>query len=458
MENTNHTNISKPNQQFVRGWSWGNVNLSNGQIEFTSADQSWFNVPYYGISNVQATNKNEIALEFNLDEDADTREDMLCEMRLYVPNRATADNMEVDGRKEDKSDAESASGKSDRPVKVTTAELLKEEISKLANVGTVSESIAHLSDIQMITPRGKFEVYFMKNQTKIHGQTHNYKISHKNISKVFLLPKPDGHHSFFAVALAHPIRQGNTTHHFLVFQIKNKSERTVTLNLPESESERRELLKVDIPPILTGELVDILAKLFQAVVGIGIVIPGKAFKTGKGTHALKCSLKANEGYLYPLEKSMIFLHKPVLCINLEDVRYVECARVHESNVQQRSFDITVVTKKEEFQFVGIEKSEFENVVTYFSNKKIKLNNKDGGNKVVDIKPSNTTSTNRRQKKLEEKLGEEVPDLPSDESLIDDDDYSSGDGDVDMDGDEASASEEESVQHKKKEIKKGKGKK
>jgi structure-specific recognition protein 1 len=73
MENTNHTNISKPNQQFVRGWSWGNVNLSNGQIEFTSADQSWFNVPYYGISNVQATNKNEIALEFNLDEDADTR-------------------------------------------------------------------------------------------------------------------------------------------------------------------------------------------------------------------------------------------------------------------------------------------------------------------------------------------------------------------------------------------------
>ena len=73
------------------------------------------------------------------------------------------------------------------------AELIKDEIVKKTKIGSVSNSIAHIQDIQMITPRGKFDLYFTKNYLKIHGISFNYQILNKNISKIFLLPKIDKH-------------------------------------------------------------------------------------------------------------------------------------------------------------------------------------------------------------------------------------------------------------------------
>lgn len=299
-------------------------------------------------------------------------------MRLYVPNKGSSDKMEEDDNISDRS------GRSNEDK--TSAEQLKEVLSKHTNIGSVSDSIAHLSDVQMITPRGKFDLYFIKNYIKIRGPSVNYKINHKNINKVFLLPKPDGHHVFFVVGLNNPVKQGNTSYPFFVFHIKNKNERTINLNLPEDEEERKEILKnPSITETYTGELIDIMAKLFQSLVGIGVIIPGKTFKSSTGTYAVKCSIKASEGLLYPLERSLVFVNKPVLSINLEDIRHAQFTRVLESNAPQRSFDMTIATKKEEFQFIGIEKVEYENLINYFTNKKIKIINKDERNNVVDIK-------------------------------------------------------------------------
>jgi structure-specific recognition protein 1 len=304
-------------------------------------------------------------------------------MRLYIPNKAyenDGNENKSDNMDEEKSEEEESVGK-------TSAELIREEITKLANIGSLGESIAVLTEIPMITPRGKFDLHMMKNYLKVHGPSHDYKINYKNISKVFLLPKPDGIHIAFVVGLGNPLRQGNTSYPFLVFQIKNKSERTVKLNLPENSEDRKSILKDDISDEISGELYDILAKLFRALVGVGVVIP-KSFKSVKGKSAIKCSLKANEGYLYPLEKSLIFIHKPVVFIQHDDIKYVECIRVTEANTQ-RSFDLNIVTKKEEFQFLGIERGEFDPLIQYFATKKLKMkNNSEEGNNIVDIKPVN----------------------------------------------------------------------
>ena len=75
MENSfPNNNISKSSSQFIRGWSWGDMKMSSGQIDFYGEGAPWFSIPYHGISNVQqASSKNEIALEFNLDEENDDK-------------------------------------------------------------------------------------------------------------------------------------------------------------------------------------------------------------------------------------------------------------------------------------------------------------------------------------------------------------------------------------------------
>lgn len=72
MEKNNNIKSSSSNQ-FVKGWSWGNIRLKNSAIEFESNNQQWFNIPYNNISNVLLPTKNEIGLEFNLEEEGDIK-------------------------------------------------------------------------------------------------------------------------------------------------------------------------------------------------------------------------------------------------------------------------------------------------------------------------------------------------------------------------------------------------
>jgi structure-specific recognition protein 1 len=304
-------------------------------------------------------------------------------MRLYIPNKSQEENRDEEiEEKKSKSSPKSDLSENDKEgeTKNTMAETIKEDIMKYANIGSLGDSIAHIPEISMLTPRGKFDMYMLKNALKIHGPSHDYKISYKNIARAFLLPKPDGVHLAFVVALNNPIRQGKTVYPFLVFQFKDKApHKPVTLNLPEDEQERKALFKYDIvEPTMTGEVYDNMAKLFKSLIGIAVVIPSKSFRSFRGATSVKCSVKANEGYLYFLEKCLLFIHKPVVYISLEDVKYVECSRVNDSNLQQRTFDFSVFCKKEEIQFVGIEKNELEPITNYFNIKKIRIKSAEGG--------------------------------------------------------------------------------
>jgi|LauGreDrversion4_2_1035121.scaffolds.fasta_scaffold219145_2 structure-specific recognition protein 1 len=60
---------SKNIGSFVKGWSWGEIKISQDQIYFEVSDQSWFTIPYSGISNALVPTKNELGLEFNIEEE-----------------------------------------------------------------------------------------------------------------------------------------------------------------------------------------------------------------------------------------------------------------------------------------------------------------------------------------------------------------------------------------------------
>lgn len=158
---------------------------------------------------------------------------------------------------------------------IMNGEILKSELDNKASLGSSGDIIVILNELPMILPRGKITVHFMKSLFKITGQTYDYKIPYTNFTKAFLLPRQDGDHIAFVIGLKTAMKIGGTNYPFLVFQFKKGSKRTVKINLPEDETQRKELLHAPLSEEITGELFDIMANLLKSIIGINVVIPGK---------------------------------------------------------------------------------------------------------------------------------------------------------------------------------------
>jgi Nucleosome-binding factor SPN, POB3 subunit len=106
----------------------------------------------------------------------------------------------------------------------------------------------------------------------MHGPTFNHIIQYKNISKAFLLPKPDDMHMVFVLGLDKPLRQGKTTYHYLVMQLRKDTDEEVEIKLPQEKISQ--LYGEKLKQKYEGELHDIIAKVFKAIIKINIIIPG----------------------------------------------------------------------------------------------------------------------------------------------------------------------------------------
>lgn len=72
-------------------------------------------------------------------------------------------------------------------------------------------------------------------------------------------------------------------------------------------------------------------------------------------------MKANDGFLYPMDRCFIFIHKPPTYIRYADVTMIEFARVSgekKNDLQggSRTFDLVVSTKSgTDYQFTGLQR-------------------------------------------------------------------------------------------------------
>ena len=447
---------------FIRGLNWGDLKTTEEDIIFSHKSKHWFAMPINTISNIQhISNKNEVALEITQDDQ--NSESNLCELRLFVPDKdfknnkknknpdensqKPEENKESDNDEENKDDDENSNTNNIIDIgEKSRAEIIKDEIVKKAKIGSVSNSIAHIQDIQMITPRGKFDLYFTKNYLKIHGPSFNYQILNKNITKIFLLPKIDKHNHIFVLQLKAYVTQGNTQYPYIIFQIPSDEESSINLNFGEDSSlrEKFEILE-DNNNAIEGKSLDIIAQLFNALIGVGVIIPSQNFTFNTGPY-IKCSYKVNEGVLYPLEKSLLFVHKPVLYILHKDIAKINFARLQESAGQQRTFDIIVKTYKDSYKFSGVDKNEMMSLKKYFEGKKLKITIVDENYNSVDL----NTYTGRRRARVDDG---DVPELPSEEESInedysDDDSYEENENDNNNDDDEEEYENDESKRKKK----------
>ncbi len=324
----------------AKGWSWGEYQLNEGHLQFTVDKKPCFSINYRDIINSSVPGKNEIAFEFQQNETME--DDILCEMRLYLPEADSCDS-------------------------------LTKEISERTEFrGSSVDPLVTLYDLPMIVPRGKYSLDMFQTFMRLHGKTHNYKIMYKNVTKAFLLPKPDGIHIAMVIGLEAPIRQGNTVYPFVVMQFSKDAQESVTINMPAEEIKKN--FGDELGETIEGKSFDVMSKLLKAMVKTMIIIPGN-FKSKNDTSAIKCSVKASEGHLYPLQKSFIFISKPVIYIKFEEIRYIEFARISDESIAtNRLFDLNACTKSGNYQFTGIDREEYQILLEFLQKKKIAVRN------------------------------------------------------------------------------------
>lgn len=333
------------------GGNWGVMDFGLG-LGFSIGDSSVMEIPYGSISQCAVPSKNEIELQFHEDDTVAGDEETLVEMRLYVPPNSEMEGMD--------------------------AEMVKEDILSRANISAVDgQSIVELDETigTFLTPRGRYAIEFYERYLRMHGKTYDYKIMYTNINRCFLLDRPDGISCAFVISLEEPIRQGKQGYPHLVLQLK-KEEMEINVQL---DAKKLASYSGNLAERMTGQIPQLIATLFKYLIDIKVYTSGK-FVTSSGDKAVKCALKAQEGLLYPLEKSFMFIHKPTTFLRYEDVHYVEFQRYSGQSgaAASRNFDLFVKMKGiggdigQEFTFSAIDRREFPELSQFLNTRKMRV--------------------------------------------------------------------------------------
>lgn len=370
----------------LRGWNWGKADLAKSELVFSVRNQPAFEVPYTEISNTNLAGKNEVAVDLSLPADGVENgtnghlggargrgkktggaEDQLVELRFYIPGTTMGKEKNEDGEEED--DAEDK--------EINAAQVFYDTLMDRAEIGDVAgDTFATFLDILHLTPRGRFDIDMYEKSFRLRGKTYDYKIQYDSIKKYFLLPKPDDMHTLITIGLDPPLRQGQTRYPFLVMQFKREEEVTIDLNMTEDDLKNKYGGKLQAhyeSPIAT-----VISKLFIGLSGKKVLQPSRDFSSHHQQSGVKCSIKANEGHLFCLERAFLFVPKPATYIAFDNIVGITISRAGAGGASisaSRTFDISVTLKSGgEHQFSNINREEQKPLEDFFQLKGIKTKN------------------------------------------------------------------------------------
>eukprot|EP00536_Pseudo-nitzschia_multiseries_P001699 jgi/Psemu1/250897/estExt_Genewise1Plus.C_220028 len=346
------------------GTQYGQSKIKGKKLEFevrTGDEMMSMDLAEVSQCVLPGNNRNEVELQFPESDAVEANNDQLVSIRFFIPPDPEADP-------------------SDKTIK-SNAELLQQRIMQMANIRKTTGDVIVEFDLEkgsFLTPRGRYSIELYERFFRMRGQKYDYKIKYDDISRLFLLPKPDDVHMAFVIALDKPIRQGQQRYQYLVLQT-NKDPDEVRVNLDEDTLKKE--YGDDLQPIMRGSLSNLVAKTFKIIAKKKVFIPGK-FSNANQQPCVKCALRANEGLLYPLEKQFVFIHKPPVLIRFNEVESVEFQRYAGGQGSTRNFDLCVGLKasaasasnQQEYVFSGIDRSDYTGLYNFLSTKNIRIKN------------------------------------------------------------------------------------
>ncbi|CAK9435637.1 uncharacterized protein LODBEIA_P03640 [Lodderomyces beijingensis] len=404
----------------LRGWNWGKTDLARNELIFNVNNKPAFEIPYDNISNSNLTGKNEVAVEFNLDGNNNKLGDEVVEMRFYVPGTTVEQETKTikneDGELQEVIDINADSEQN-------AAQAFYEQLKDKADIGQIAgEAIVSFSDALFLTPRGRYDIDMYSTSFRLRGKTYDYKIQYQQIERIFSLPKPDEVHHLMIIQIDPPLRQGQTRYPFLVLQFAKDEETELELNLSDEEfdAKYKDRLKksYDAPTYI------VMAHCLRGLTEKKLFTPG-SFQSRFLQPGISCSLKASEGYLYPLERCFLFVTKPTLYIPYSEISNVVMSRTGGGVSASRTFDleINIIGSTQKHIFGSIDREEQENIERFCKEKGVKVKNEE------------KIAKQRLAKALEQEA-----DMDDDDDDADVDMGSAGEEDSEEDGDFKSGSD------------------
>jgi structure-specific recognition protein 1 len=223
-----------------------------------------------------------------------------------------------------------------------------------------------------VLARGKYDMDMAEDFLTLRGQSYSYKIPYTQISRLFLLPRPGQTAISFVISVDPPIRQGKTGYQHLITQFPAEHETTVTLNLTEAEIAEKYSGKLEKE--MSGATYEVLTRVFKVLSKKRMSIP-KGFRSARQDSCVRCAVGNQEGLLYVLEKSFMFVNKPAMHLRFEDIEHVDLDRTSEgvNSRALKSWDLIVALKNgTQHTFSNVEKSDYEPLVRFLDGQKVKV--------------------------------------------------------------------------------------
>ncbi|KAL3624158.1 FACT complex subunit ssrp1 [Castilleja foliolosa] len=404
-------------QLSISGKNWGEVDLNGNTLTFLVGGKQAFEVSLADVAQTQLQGKNDVMFEFHVDDTTGANEkDSLMEIGFHIPNSNTQ-----------------FVGDENHP----SAQVFRDKIVSMADVGTGGdEAVVTFDLIGILTPRGRYSIELHQSFLRLQGQANDFKIQYSSVVRVFWLPKSNQPHTFVIVTLDPPIRKGQTLYPHIVIQFDTDAVIDTTLSMSKDLYDTR--YKDKLQPEHKGLIHEVFITILRGLSGAKVTKPGK-FRSSQHGYAVKSSLKAEDGVLYPLEKSFFFLPKPPTLILHEEIDYVEFERHTAGGSNMHYFDLLIRLKSEqEHLFRNIQRSEYHNLFTFVSDKGLKILNFAG------LQPPEGIAAVLQREDLDDNVDHNIERLRNqavDEDSEDDSDYD-GDGREDDEGSPTDGSGEE----------------
>ncbi|WOL08146.1 FACT complex subunit SSRP1 [Canna indica] len=341
-------------QLSVNGHNWGDVDINGNMLTFLVGSKQAFEISLADVAQTQLQGKTDVYMEFHVDDTTGaTEKDSLVDLSFHIPTSNTH-----------------FIGDENRP----PAQVFLDQIVSLADVGSSEEAVVTFEGIAILTPRGRYSVELHFSFLRLQGQANDFKIQYSSVVRLFLLPKSNQPHTFVIITLDPPIRKGQTLYPHIVIQFE--TEFVVERDLALSEELLTTRYKDRLEPSYKGLIHEVFTKVLRGLSGTKVTRPG-SFRSCQDGYAVKSSLKAEDGLLYPLEKGFFFLPKPPTLILHDEIEFVEFERhgAGGSSVSSHYFDLLVKLKNDqEHLFRNIQRNEYHNLFEFIKGKGMKILN------------------------------------------------------------------------------------
>jgi structure-specific recognition protein 1 len=372
----------------VSGSNYGSLALAGKNLALLDLKgETTAILPFSSISQVSVAGRHEIEVQFQEDDTLEREDEAVVEARFFIPPRhgelkAAAENFDVTSERV----AAEVAGDDDGVSEMTPANRFRTVLADAAGIaGVVGDAIAEFPDrvCRFLAPRGRYTVEVYPTFIRLAGKSNEYKIAHSKISRMYYLPQPGSlkdeegnpvaERFYFVISLDDPVRQGQQRYPHLVLLLDRDSFSCRLNQSPEQLKER------GLPGTITDTLPMVFATVLKTFTGKKIY-RSQHFKSAQDTRAVRCALKSQDGFLFPLDRGMFFVPKPATFIRYSDVETVEFTRVGAgaAGLAARTFDMKVVCRASAGEgardqvFVSIERAEYPMLKLFLHQRGIRI--------------------------------------------------------------------------------------